>query len=65
VDIYWQNAKAEKVVIKSKSGNKCSVRSTNGLKLKSGWFGPKAKKFEENMLEFNTKAGKSYVLTCL
>ncbi len=65
VDIVWKDGKVKKVVIKSKSGNICRVRCEAALKLKRGLFGAKVKRIDKSLIEFDTKIGKSYVLTRL
>jgi len=62
VDIAWKNGKLTNAVIRSKLGRKCRVRADTPVKLKSGWFGPKAKTVEQSVIEFETKAGGSYML---
>ena len=63
MDIEWKNGKLNKATILSKLGGKCRVRSATLLGLKSGWFGgPKVKTIDQSVIEFNTKAGETYVL---
>ncbi len=64
MDIEWKNGKLNKATILSKLGGKCRVRSATEVGLKSGWFGgPKVKTIEPAVIEFETKAGKTYVIS--
>ncbi len=64
MDIEWKNGKLNKAAILSKLGGKCRIRSATPLGLKSGWFGgPKVKTIDQSVIEFNTKAGETYVLS--
>ncbi|MGD8499854.1 MAG: hypothetical protein PVJ86_04360, partial [Phycisphaerales bacterium] len=65
VDIVWKDGKLGRATIHSKLGGKCSVRSATRLRLKSHWFGPKAKAVESacgHIVEFETEAGRTYVV---
>ncbi|MFB0551735.1 MAG: glycoside hydrolase N-terminal domain-containing protein [Phycisphaerae bacterium] len=62
VNISWKDGKLTKSVIRSRLGNKCRVRSATPARLKLGWFGPEAKTIEQSVIEFETKAGCSYIL---
>ncbi|MHC4122924.1 MAG: glycoside hydrolase family 95 protein [Planctomycetota bacterium] len=64
IDIYWEDGKLTKAVINPKLGNKCRIRTEEVLKLKAGPAGPKLRKVGERLFEFDTEAGKSYVLIC-
>ena len=62
VDITWKDGELKQSVIYSRLGGKCRVRSATPARLKSGWFGPEAKTIEQSVIEFETKAGCSYIL---
>jgi alpha-L-fucosidase 2 len=65
VDIAWKDGKLSRAVIHSTLGGKCLVRSATPAVLKSGWFGPKAQTVESGAggtIEFQTKAGQTYVI---
>jgi alpha-L-fucosidase 2 len=66
VDIEWANGKLSRATIRSKLGGKCSVRLAEPLRLKSNWFGTEAKTVDSDagyVIEFDTKAGRTYVVT--
>jgi alpha-L-fucosidase 2 len=61
VDLAWKDGKLSSATICSKLGGKCSVRCATPVKLESGLFGPKTKTAGE-IIEFDTKVGRTYVL---
>lgn len=62
VDIEWKDGKIAKAVIKSKLGNKCRLYAAMPLKLKPTGLGTKSKIVEKNVIAFDTKPGKNYIL---
>jgi len=66
VDIEWNNGKLSRAVIHSKLGGKCAVRTDVPVQLKSGLFGPASETTTSDfgrVIEFDTKAGRTYVVT--
>ena len=61
VDMAWENGKVVKLTVKSNLGKPCRIRNGSLLKMK-GWFHPSVKSPEANVIEFNTKKGKTYTL---
>ncbi|AQT67448.1 Trehalose and maltose hydrolases (possible phosphorylases) [Anaerohalosphaera lusitana] len=62
VDIEWEDGELEEARIRSLSGNICRVRTNVPADLDGGWFGPKVKRVSENVIEFKTTKGKTYVV---
>jgi alpha-L-fucosidase 2 len=59
VDLAWANGKVVTLGVKSNLGNRCRIRAGSPLKMK-GLFGPSVKSTEPDVIEFETKAGKTY-----
>jgi alpha-L-fucosidase 2 len=65
VSLEWRGGKPESVRVDSLRGGVCRLRSAHPLRLQggvAGVFGAKARQVEENLLQFPTRAGGSYVL---
>jgi alpha-L-fucosidase 2 len=63
VDIHWKNGHLTKTVIRSKLGNKCSVRSSEPVAVMFNGKPAKSTKPEENVVEFETTAGQIYIIS--
>ncbi len=63
VDIDWKDGKLDKATIYSKLGRKCRVRSAMPIKLISERPDYKAKTIEPTVIEFETKANETYVVS--
>ncbi|MDT8300342.1 MAG: glycoside hydrolase family 95 protein [Sedimentisphaerales bacterium] len=64
LDIEWKNGKLDKATILSKLGGKCRIRSATEVELKTELFGrSKVKTIEPAVIEFDTKAGKKYIVS--
>ena len=61
VDMAWEKGKIVKLTIKSNLGNRCRIRSDSPLTME-GLFHQSVKPSEDHVIEFNTKAGKTYTL---
>jgi len=59
VDMAWEKGKVVKIAVKSNRGNRCRIRSDSSLTME-GLFAPSVKSPEAHVIEFNTKAGKTY-----
>ncbi len=62
VDIDWQDGKVNVCVIRSKLGNRCTVRSSGPIRVTDEGKTVSVTMLEENVFEFNTKAGRTYVI---
>ncbi|MEI6515747.1 MAG: glycoside hydrolase family 95-like protein [bacterium] len=62
VDLAWANGKVVKLNVKSKLGNPCRIRAGSPLKME-GLLGPSVKSTEPGVIEFSTKAGKTYTFS--
>jgi alpha-L-fucosidase 2 len=62
VDIDWRSGKLNKCVIYSKLGNKCRVRSNGPVRVTEEGKTIKTNELEMNLIEFDTKAGQTYVI---
>ncbi len=62
VDIDWKDGMTTKVIIRSRLGKVCRIRSNTPLEMQSSFFEPKAKLKEQGFLEFKTKKGGTYTL---
>ncbi|UCC97715.1 MAG: glycoside hydrolase family 95 protein [Phycisphaerales bacterium] len=63
VDIEWKNWQLSRCVIRSRLGNKCTVRSNAPLGVISSRKPAEAFRPEENVVEFETTAGQTYVVS--
>jgi alpha-L-fucosidase 2 len=63
VDISWKDGKLAEAVIRSKLGNTCSVRSDVPLVVTADGKQVETSSPEENVIQFETKAGEIYLLT--
>jgi len=62
VDIDWQDGKLNECVIRSKVGNRCRVRSSEPIQVTSEGITVSVTMLEENVVQFDTKAGRTYVI---
>jgi alpha-L-fucosidase 2 len=62
VDIDWKDGKLDQCVIYSKLGSKCRVRSDGPVRVTEEGKPIEAAEIENNVVEFNTKAGQAYVI---
>jgi alpha-L-fucosidase 2 len=62
VDIDWQNGKLNECVIRSKLGNKCTVRSSEPVWVTDEGKPVETKELEENVIQFETRAGRAYLI---
>ena len=62
VDIDWVDGKVNECVIRSKVGNKCTVRSSEPIQVTSEGITVSVTMLEENVVQFDTKAGRMYVI---
>jgi alpha-L-fucosidase 2 len=65
VDMTWADGKIVTLTLKSTLGKRCRIRSTTPLKMEEGWFKPSVKVIDANVIEFDTKEGKTYSLAAL
>jgi alpha-L-fucosidase 2 len=65
VDIAWSKGKLARVLIRSKLGNKCRIRTDMPAPLQVTFERESIKTAhpEENVIEFNTKAGRTYIVS--
>ena len=62
VDIAWKDGKLASADIRSVAGNKCRIRTAGAVKVTSKGKEVKTTKPEENVVEFATKAGTTYLV---
>jgi alpha-L-fucosidase 2 len=62
VDMTWAEGKVVTLTVKSTLGKRCRIRSATPLKMEEGWFKPSVKPIDATVIEFDTKAGKTYTL---
>jgi alpha-L-fucosidase 2 len=62
VDIDWKDGKLNQCVILSKLGNECTVRSDGPVHVTEQGKPIEATEIEKNVVEFDTKAGRRYVV---
>ena len=62
VDIQWKDGKLQEAVILSKLGGRCHVRYGSPFEVLVGSFAVKVKPVEPSVVQFDTQAGKSYVI---
>jgi alpha-L-fucosidase 2 len=65
VDMTWAEGKVVTLTVKSTLGKRCRIRSATPLKMEEGWFKPSVKPIDATVIEFDTKAGKTYTLAAL
>jgi alpha-L-fucosidase 2 len=65
VDMTWEDSKVATLTIKSTLGKRCRIRSATPLKMAEGGLKPSIKSIDANVMEFDTKAGKTYTLVML
>ncbi len=63
VDIHWKDGKLIQSVIRSGLGNKCTVRSSVPVAVTSGGKPVETTRVENDVVEFNTRGNREYVLT--
>jgi alpha-L-fucosidase 2 len=62
VDIDWQDERLNECVIRSKLGNKCTVRSSEPVWVTDEGKPVETTELEENVIQFETKAGRAYLI---
>ena len=62
VDIHWKDGKLIESVIRSALGNKCSVRSSVPVVVTAGGKPVETTRIENDVVEFNTRTNREYVL---
>ena len=62
VDIDWQARKLNECIIRSKLGNKCRVRCSEPVWVTEEGKPVSVTELEETVVEFNTKAGRTYLI---
>ncbi|MBN2591937.1 MAG: glycoside hydrolase family 95 protein [Sedimentisphaerales bacterium] len=64
LDIDWQNGKLNECIVRSKLGNKCRVRSDGPVRVTAETGPIETTKFEEDedIIEFDTEPGQTYVI---
>jgi alpha-L-fucosidase 2 len=62
VDIDWKDGKLNQCVILSKFGNICRIRSSGPVRVTDAGKMIETTELEENLVEFDTKAGRKYVV---
>ena len=65
VDMTWADGKVVTLTVKSTLGRRCRIRSASPLKMAEGGLKPSVKSVDANVIEFDTKAGKTYTLVPL
>jgi alpha-L-fucosidase 2 len=65
VDLTWADGKVVKLTVKSNLGKPCRIRSASPLKMAEGDLKPSVKSIDANVIEFDTKAGKTYTVVRL
>jgi len=60
--IQWKDGKLQEAMIHSKLGGKCHVRYGSPFVVHVGSFAVKVKPVEPSVVQFDTQAGKSYVI---
>jgi alpha-L-fucosidase 2 len=63
LDISWQNGKLTNATVRSKLGNNCRIRASTPFQVKSDGKPVKTSRPEESVLEFDTEAGRTYLLS--
>jgi alpha-L-fucosidase 2 len=63
VDIAWENGRFTDAVIRSKLGSKCRLRVDVPVKVESDGKSVKVVIAEENVVEFETGVGKTYIIS--
>jgi alpha-L-fucosidase 2 len=63
VDIHWKDGKLIESVIRSALGNKCFVRSSVPVAVTSADKPVETTRVESDVVEFNTRGNREYVLT--
>jgi len=62
VDIDWMDGKLNECVIRSKLGNRCRVRCSEPIQVTDNGKPVNATMLEENVVQFDTKANRTYVI---
>ena len=62
VDIDWKGGKLNECIIRSKLGNKCRLRCSGPVRVTDEDKSVNVTELEENLVEFDTKAGRTYVI---
>jgi alpha-L-fucosidase 2 len=62
VDIEFEGGKLNECIIRSNLGNKCRVRSSGSIRVTDESGPISVTELEENVIEFDTKAGQAYVI---
>ncbi|HET7618790.1 MAG TPA: glycoside hydrolase family 95 protein [Vicinamibacterales bacterium] len=63
VDIAWKDGQVDRVEIRSLAGRRCRVRAAGLLEVTSGGTAVVVTRPEDGVVEFDTTAGSTYVLT--
>jgi alpha-L-fucosidase 2 len=62
VDIHWKDGKLIESVIRSRLGNKCTVRSSAPVAVTSGDKPVETTRIENDVVEFDTRTNRKYVI---
>ncbi|MGE5296840.1 MAG: glycosyl hydrolase family 95 catalytic domain-containing protein, partial [Solirubrobacterales bacterium] len=62
VDMYWTGGKLEKGIIRSKTGGLCRVQTATPVRVSLAGMPVKTTDASKGVIEFQTQAGRSYVL---
>jgi alpha-L-fucosidase 2 len=62
VDIYWQEGKLDKGVIRSKTGNTCRIRTAVPIRVSLAGMPVKTTEPSKGVVEFETQTGRTYTL---
>ena len=65
VDMTWADGKVVTLTLKSGLDKRCRIRSASPLRMAEGDLKPSVKPIDANVVEFDTKAGKTYSLVAL
>jgi len=63
LDIFWKNGSLTSAIVRSKLGNNCKIRTDTPVKVESDRKPVKTTSPEESVLEFDTEADRTYLLS--